>query len=205
MSVRRHFGYDQIPHDYVVRVRQGTMTRFRRVKKHTTQLELAGETYWITVLEETPAPLLAETFDIVKHFPLQDSEAVRQYSGLMSVVEMVERLQRVYVPTAQHTVDLTSTVLRSMMSALQTSPVAPPSHLGGVASATLTLFPGETAGLDDGTFLHRCGKCGVVWTSAQADPVKCPRQRADARGAQCGTRRWRFRQEEGVAKVLISC
>jgi hypothetical protein len=195
MAVRRHFGYDQIPQSYVARVRQRTTTHFRRVRKHTTQLEWAGETYWITVLEETRAPLLADGLDIVKHFPLPDSDAVRQYSGLMSVVEMIERIQHVYIPVEQQTGELTSTLFPPTMSAMQTTLSAPQPPLQAMASAILTLSPGETAVLDDGTFLHRCGTCGVVWLSPQAEPVKCPRQRADARGAKCGTRRWRCSKE----------
>ena len=185
MAIRRHFGYDQMPVDYVIRIRQGGGHTFRRVMKHTIQLLLDGETYWVTVLEDTRAPLLADCGDILTQFPLPDSEAVRQYSGIMSVTDMLYRIHT--LPAA---VDLTSVVSRSIMSALQTS--QPPWPL---RVALLDLALGATATLSDGTCLHRCGQCGVVWISAQADPVKCPRQRHDSRGPKCGSRRWRQPRE----------
>jgi hypothetical protein len=60
----------------------------------------------------------------------------------------------------------------------------------------LTLAPGATVALDEGMFLHRCGRCRGLWLSASAAPAKCPRQRADARGPKCGTRQWRQTGEE---------
>lgn len=62
----------------------------------------------------------------------------------------------------------------------------------GAAVGTLPLIkPGESLLLDVGVYAHKCGKCRQIWTSEQADPVKCPRQSADKRGPKCGTRRWR--------------
>jgi hypothetical protein len=103
----------------------------------------------------------------------------------MSVADMLYRIHT--LPAA---VDLTSVVSRFTMSALQTPQTPWPLRI-----ALLDLAPGATAALNDGTFLHRCGQCGVVWSSAQADPVKCPRQRHDSRGPQCGSRRWRQPRE----------
>lgn len=195
MAIRRHFGYDQIPYNYVVRVRQGSTTRYRRVLKHTTQLEVAGDTYWVTVLEATRAPLLAETMDVAAQFPLPDSDEVQQYSGIMSVAEMVARIQRFYPAAQQHVAALTAAAFYPSMSALQTPPSIHQRDLGEAVIAFLQLTPGYTVALDDGLFLHRCQKCGGVWISPQVEPVKCPRQRADAQGPKCGTRRWRVREE----------
>jgi len=196
MAIRRHFGYDHIPHEYVIRIRQGDSARFRRVWKHTTQMELAGDTYWLTVLEETHAPLLADTLDITAAFPLPDSDEVQQYSGLMSVAEMMMRLQQTYSPWQPRT-DLTPFLFQANMPAMQTS--CHPEHRRGRrdTSASIVLPPGRTMALGDGTFLHRCGRCGVPWISRRADPVACPRQRADTRGPRCGKRTWR-QVDEGL-------
>ena len=50
MAVCRHAGYTEVPTEYVLRIRQGDRARFRAVRKQTTQVDVDGDTYWITVL-----------------------------------------------------------------------------------------------------------------------------------------------------------
>jgi transcriptional regulator with XRE-family HTH domain len=96
MAMRRHVGYTEIPTEYVSRIRQGNRERFWPVRKQTTQLDVDGETYWITVLETPRGPLLADTLDLTA-FPLPDSDEVRQFgSTSISVREMEALLHDVF-------------------------------------------------------------------------------------------------------------
>src|SRR5262245_53350568 len=104
MAMRRHVGYTEIPTEYVSRIRQGYRERFQPVRKQTTQLDVGGETYWITVLEPPRGPLLADTLDLTP-FPLPDSDAARHFgSTSISVQEMEALLHDVFaaVPTVAH-------------------------------------------------------------------------------------------------------
>jgi transcriptional regulator with XRE-family HTH domain len=93
MALLRHFGCEEVPTEYVVRIRQGATAHFRAVMKQTTQVEYGGETYWVTLFTEPRQPLLAETFGL-QPWPTLDPEAVQQYGGRMSVAEMETVLAR---------------------------------------------------------------------------------------------------------------
>jgi hypothetical protein len=181
MSILRHFGYAEIPVEYVARIRQSGGRTFRRVLKHTSQVMLDGETYWVTILGETRLPLLAARRDILQKFPHPTREERQQFCGVMSVTEAVFRIQKILALE-----DLTSAFSRFTMDALQHFP-----QFWGPFLPRLEIALGTTVALSNGAFLHRCGQCGVVWVSAQEDPWRCPRQRADSQGPRCGVRRWR--------------
>ena len=189
MAIRRHFGYEAVPQEYVSRIRRGNSNRFRHVRKRILQFEYEGETYWATILEEAShAPLLADVLDIERAFPLKASADIQQYSGVISVAEMEERIRLVHDPFSGLTGAHSSSMLSDAMH-----PTAAEKQR---AYSTLDLTPGESIGLTEGSFLHRCGQCGISWLSNHEDPRRCPRHRADSRGPRCGTHRWRVRGKE---------
>ena len=93
MAVCRHAGYTEVPTEYVLRIRQGDRARFRAVRKQTTQVDVDGETYWITVLGEPHGSLLADTLDLTT-LPLPDTDEARQFGSTSVSVQEMEALLR---------------------------------------------------------------------------------------------------------------
>ncbi len=196
LSVLRHFGYTDIPVDYVSRICQGGTGRFRSVMKHTSQIELAGETYWLTVLEEIQAPPLVERLNATTPLPMPTTEELQQYSGMMSVAEMTARIQRNYPLIRPLLNNLTPLLSHDKMAAMQPLPELR-------QPTPLEIARGASFHIADGTFLHRCRVCGITWISEQANPGRCPRQRGDTHGKKCGTRTWRSKRAIHTAKKQV--
>lgn len=61
----------------------------------------------------------------------------------------------------------------------------------GTEAAHMHIEPGETIGVPDGRWLHRCKECGYIWLNKQRKPVKCAnRARNDSQRYVCQTTKW---------------
>ena len=195
MAALRHYGYTEIPTDYVLRIRQGNRGHFQTVQKHTVQLEWEGETYWITALEPARGTPVTEVFDSAR-FPLPP-DAMHQYCGVMGVAEMEALIAR-FTPqhhagsdaplahteaTLQHrsaqTVDR-STQLAARLAQMQAESqrrcwVRVDHEVRPIPPQTLA------AHLEAAQQQHKlfCARCLYVWEPIIPDPRLCPHCQQD--------------------------
>lgn len=131
-----------------------------------------------------PAPIPAVAF-IVRLIKSLVDEPMLDTSHVSAEMfaEMMTRLLLLASP-------LQRVAMQSNMSATQTASFFCAQEGDSVGNMPF-IAPGQSIRLDTTVYAHKCGKCLQVWTSDQANPVKCPRQAPDKRGPKCGTRRWR--------------
>lgn len=173
------------------------------VIKDTTQIETKDRIMWITQLEIIPDVIVSEV-PTPSELGLSDHDILK-YRGLLNIADLEMLLAShgiaielpLTISEPHHIISESDGIvseLHHMMSGLQSkrekqvdagefAPV-----VTGIPQVDIGL--GQTRRLPDGDYLHRCARCHFVWQSADPNPDKCPRSRADRRSPQaCGVRR----------------
>ena len=202
MALVRYLQLSPTPSEYNVRIvlPDGSI---RHIRKSVKQMTHEGDTYWVTRSTEIRADEYIPPPDF-RH--LLTENVAQQWFNLISIAEL-EQLAKAYIPVRNARIlphNLTSDEIHPMMDEIHTGDqmneaiskvdVLPTT----MAEGAIDIGLGRTRRLPDNRFIHRCGNCAETWASQVRNPKKCPRSRADSRGPQCGTNRWRVTTDRGL-------
>jgi hypothetical protein len=165
LSAARHHGI-AVPKAYVSRIRQGKTNQYREVMKHTTQIDVGPETYWITVLSEPKGPPLAlESHRYASLLPpAPDAE---KFYGKMSVADLdatLLTLDSSFAPLDHLPYSTRCSSEKARVFSVASEPQSP---------RAFHIALGETIILASGVYAHRCARCTHIWISGHADPPRC--------------------------------
>ena len=205
MTLVRYLQLSPTPSEYDIRILlpDGSI---RYIRKSVKQMTHEGDTYWVTRSTEIQAEAYTPLPDF-RHLLTED--IVQQWFNTISIAEL-EHLAKAYIPVRNARIfphNLTLDEIHPMMDEIHTgdqmngaihkADILPTTMADGVIDIGL----GRTRRLPDNRFIHRCGNCAETWASQVRNPRKCPRSRADSRGPQCGTNRWRVTTDRGLSCV----
>ncbi|ETW92974.1 MAG: hypothetical protein ETSY1_41290 [Candidatus Entotheonella factor] len=170
----------QLPAEYITTIRRRN-GEVRPVIKTTQAMIITDEWHWLTIIDphlrKTRLPHIDELQ--LPAWVMKDIPRIYSLSEINSMLENLPLQNSQSGNSISHTGNQASPALDNI------------ENRNGVFKEHLNIEPGETIGVPDGRWLHRCKECGYIWLNKQRRPVKCAnRTRNASKRYVCQTTKW---------------